>query len=105
MEEQKNNGKTVSLNENQDAGQEKKQLTYEQLNEVAVKLYNENSLLKQENSGLKNLAQTINRLDYLLKIVEIGEKAFHGDFLIKCAEEIEEIMTPPTESEEKKEGN
>ena len=100
MEEQKNNGKTVKMQAVKSNENVEEKLSYEKLNEVAQQLFNENNYLKQANAQMQETIQTINRLNYLLKIVEIGEKAFRGEFLVNCVAEIESIMTPPAENSE-----
>ena len=100
MEEQKSKF-TVVKEENPKKEPEK--LSYDKLKEVASKLFNENNYLKQQ---LQNASQTIgmfNRLNYLLKILEIENSAkqwhFNDDFIERCIAEIEQAMTLPEEAE------
>jgi hypothetical protein len=79
-------------------------LTYEQLKDAADKLWNENRYLKQELQRATEFANTINRLDYLFKVVEFANREgaynFSHDFTVKCFEEIEKLLTVPEEGSE-----
>ena len=46
---------------------ETKKLSYDEINNIAQKLYEQNRELQVENLRLKEVIQTINRLDYLMK--------------------------------------
>lgn len=103
MEEQKNSGKEVKLQDigKQQDNKKQEKLSYEDLNNAAIQLSKENQYLKAQ---LKNAAETfnaINRLDYLFKVLEQGSY-FDKLFIGKCTDEIKKIMTPPEESEENK---
>ncbi len=115
MEEQKKESKVVELNtaegKQQDGTQEK--LSYEKLNEIAVQLSNENRYLKQQLQRLTEALNTVNRMDYLLKIVEIDrnsrrcQASFDTEFVESCIGEIQKLMTLPkkeTADEDTKEG-
>lgn len=80
---------------------EKKKLTYEQLNEVANQLVQENMKLKQKCQELY-IADTIKRLEFLFKVVE-STYPFSAEFRDTCAKEIKEFMTPVQENKEDKE--
>jgi hypothetical protein len=98
MEEQKS--KEVKMNP--ENGQQK--LTYDQLKEVADKLWNDNRYLRQELQKATEFANTINRLDYLFKVVEFANREgaynFSSEFTAKCFEEIEKLLTVPEETSE-----
>ena len=101
MEEQKS--KEVKMNP--ENGQQK--LTYDQLKEVADKLWNDNRYLRQELQKATEFANTINRLDYLFKVVEFannGDKYnFSSEFTAKCYDEIEKVLALPEQEPEKNE--
>lgn len=78
---------------------EKKKLTYEQLNEIANQLMQENMKLKQKCQELY-MADTIKRLEFLFKVVE-STYPFDKEFRDTCAAEIKELMTPIQEEENK----
>ena len=80
---------------------EKKKLTYEQLNEIANQLMQENMKLKQKCQELY-MADTIKRLEFLFKVVE-STYPFDKEFRDTCADEIKELMTPVQEKKEDKE--
>lgn len=98
MEEQKENKK-------------KAQLSYEELNNVARQLSEQNNQLQQM---LQNTQNVFRRLDYLFRVVEIKD-FIPDDFKEACIKEIIELMTIPddepvneekaVESEESKELN
>lgn len=100
--EEKNKTKEVKMSvEGGDNSQQK--YTYEQLNEICGKLFNENQYLRQQHQKTMEAVNTINRLDYLLRVIEIESRGkggmFSSDFLIKSAEEVEKILTIPAEEE------
>lgn len=115
MEEQKINSKVVKMQpmaggkqNNKENTQEK--LPYDKLKEVADSLWNENKYLKQQLQGAYETLRAINRLDYLFRVAELSANAstqwhFNDEFISKCFEEIEKIMTIPKEEakEEEKE--
>ena len=61
--------------------------------------------LKEAYSRLRQaeLGNLFTRLNFLIKIVEIGEKHFDAEFITSCVEEIKLTMFP-TEEEETQEG-
>ncbi len=77
---------------------EKKKLTYEQLNEIANQLMQENTKLKQKCQELY-IADTIKRLEFLFKVAE-SSYPFDKEFRDTCANEIKELMTPVQENNE-----
>lgn len=86
MEEQKENKK-------------KAQLSYEELNNVARQLSEQNRQLQQM---LQNTQNIFRRLDYLFRVVEI-KNFIPDDFKEACAKEIIELMTIPDDESENKE--
>lgn len=95
MEEQK---KTKVVNMVANKTEEKKKLTYEQLNDACNQLWQQNKQLVMKNRELEQIALN-KRLDYLFKVVEAGDK-FNSDFVVSCASEIEEALTIPHETNE-----
>ena len=110
MEEQKDN-KEVKLgvvkNENQDNNPPK--YSYDELNKFCSEFYRENQYLKQQLQQASNTLRTIDRLDYLIRIVEADKTTcnwhFSASFMENCIQEIETIMTPPAEEQNKEEEN
>lgn len=90
MEEQK--AKTVEVN----ASQENKKLSYEELNEVCMRLEQQNQYLVRELQKA-NLTNMFKRLDYLFKVVEYSHSFGDAEFVGNCIEEIKEAMTINTE--------
>jgi hypothetical protein len=86
MEEQK--AKTVEMN----ASQENKKLSYEKLNEVCMRLEQQNQYLVRELQKA-NLTNMFKRLDYLFKVVEYSHSFGDAEFVGNCIEEIKEAMT------------
>jgi hypothetical protein len=109
MEEQKINGKEVKLQPvaggKKGAENSQEKLPYEKLKEIADSLWNENRYLKQQLQGATEALRTFDRLDYLFKVVDCASKeskfSFHPDFVAKCFDEIEKVMTPPEQKEKK----
>ena len=110
------NTKTVKLGEQ--PKEEKKELSYTELQDVAEKLFNQNKQFAAQNSQLKQQLQAVNesrfltRLDFQIRIVDIankgGEYRFSPEFIDKTIAEIEESMTIKEESnggEQEKQGN
>lgn len=75
----------------------KKELSYEELKNVAGQLSQQN---QQLNMMLQqaNMTNMFKRLDYLFKVLELKD-CFNSDFVIKCSDEVVEMMTPPVEEE------
>lgn len=86
MEEQKENKK-------------KAQLSYEELNNVARQLSEQNRQLQQM---LQNTQNVFRRLDYLFRVVEIKD-FIPDDFKEACVKEIIELMTITDDESENKE--
>ena len=105
MEEQKEN-KVIKIDVSDEKSKDQKKLTYEQLNGVCNKLYQENQYLKGQLQQASETIGLFNRLDYLFKVVALANKQseyhFSSDFVIACYQEIEQAMTPPEKGEEEK---
>ena len=99
MEEQ-NKSKVVKMNAGNNKSEEKKKLSYEQLNDACNQLFQQNQQLARRNRELEGFAMN-KRLDYLFKGLEFSNN-FSSDFVGNCASEIEEAMTIPQEVEEHK---
>ena len=76
---------------------EEKKLRYEQLNEIAHQLSEQNRELYQKVQEM-NMANIFKRLDYLFKVVDLSVE-FKQEFVNKCKEEITTLMTLPKEEE------
>lgn len=76
----------------------KKELSYEELKNVAGQLSQQN---QQLNMMLQqaNMANMFKRMDYLFKVLE-HKLCFNSEFVIACSDEIKELMTPPVENED-----
>ena len=99
MEEQK--GKIVEMQPTTKETKGTEKMSYEQLEQVAHQLSEQARQLytQLQKSNLNNMFK---RLDYLFKVVENGN-IFNKDFLDKCINEIENIITVPEEVVEEKE--
>ena len=95
MEEQKK--KVVEMKPQE---QRSEKMSYEQLENVAHQLSEQNRQLFAKLQEL-NMANVFKRLDYLFKVVENGHM-FKQDFLEKCIAEIESLIEVP-EQEDKPE--
>ena len=67
------------------------------LTEKLNKAYKDNQYLVNRLNGINN---TFTRLNYLFKVLE-NSQHFNSDFIIKCAEEIENTITVPEEIDTK----
>lgn len=101
----------TSGQENPEAKQEQKRLSYDELRNIAAQLDQQCQMLSRQNSELRDrLAQTNGieaRLHYMFKILE-NKFAFDEDYIIEVADEIKDIMTikndaPENTEEEQKE--
>ena len=80
---------------------EQKKLSYEELQNVASQLSQQN---QQLNIMLQqaNMTNIFKRLDYLFKVLE-NKNCFDSDFVIICADEIKDIITGPVEENQEEE--
>lgn len=90
MEE--NKAKTVEMKT------EKKKFSYEELNDIASQLSQQNQQLYAQLQRV-NMTNAFRRLDYLFKVVENGAW-FTQEFLDNCISEIEESLTIKEEDTE-----
>lgn len=73
--------------------EEKKKLSYDELENVANQLSEQSrSLYKKLQEA--NLTNIFKRLDYLFKVIEFKE-SFDPDFINMCIDEIEGVLTIP----------
>lgn len=77
---------------------EQKKLSYEELQNVAGQLSQQNQQLNMMIQQA-NMTNMFKRLDYLFKVLEFRE-CFDSDFVIICSEEIKSMINPEEESEE-----
>ena len=94
MEEKE--GKVVEMGK-----REPQKLSYEQLENVAHQLSDQNKQLYQalQKANVDNLFK---RLEYLFKVLE-QDHHFPDEFITKCAEEIVSMITIPEKEEETEE--
>lgn len=76
-----------------------KELSYEELKNVAGQLQQQNIQLRQalQRANYENLFR---RLDYLFKVIE-NSAVFSEEFVVSCVEEIEDSIKVPEESDTK----
>ena len=77
---------------------EKKKFSYEELNDIASQLSQQNQQLYAQLQRV-NMTNAFKRLDYLFKVVENGA-LFTPEFLDNCISEIEESLTIREENTE-----
>lgn len=75
-----------------------KKLSYDELENIAQQLSNQNRELYMKVQEL-NAENMFKRLDYLFKVVE-NEIAFPQAFINNCVEEIQDMITLPKEEKE-----
>lgn len=76
----------------------KKELTYQELQNVASQLSEQNQKLKHTIQEM-NFTNILNRLTFLFKVVE-NAKVFSEKFSADCIKEIEDLMTLPENKKE-----
>ena len=78
--------------------------TYEQLNDICVKLFQENQTLKKQLEQAIETLKSCNRLDYLFRVLDLyysnktSALTFNNSFIGNCLSEIEEAITVPTDN-------
>ena len=92
------------MEDNKTINENAKKPTYEELEaamynltEKLNKAYKDNQYLVNQLNGINN---TFTRLNYLFKVLE-NSQHFNSDFIIKCADEIENTITVPEEIDTK----
>lgn len=92
------------MEDNKTINESAKKLTYKELEaamynltEKLNKAYKDNQYLVNQLNGINN---TFTRLNYLFKVLE-NSQHFNSDFIIKCADEIENTITVPEEIDTK----
>ena len=92
------------MEDNKTINENAKKPTYEELEaamynltEKLNKAYKDNQYLVNQLNGIND---TFTRLNYLFKVLE-NSQHFNSDFIIKCAEEIENTITIPEEIDTK----
>lgn len=79
------------------ASEQPKQLSYDQLKNIAGQLQQQNMQLRKALVE-GNYTNMFKRLDYLFKVMEFAHM-FSDDFVQKCSAEIESTVTIPDNSE------
>lgn len=89
------------MEENKVKNERPEKMSYEQLENVAHQLSEQNRQLymKLQSANMTNLFK---RLDYLFKVIENSDK-FNKEFGNKCLTEIESSMTIPEEESKEEE--
>ena len=80
------------------APEQPKQLTYEELRNIAGQLQQQNMQLRRALNDL-NYKNMFERLNYLFKVMEFSHM-FSDEFVGKCVTEIESLMTIPEDTPE-----
>lgn len=77
--------------------QVREKMSYEQLENVARQLHEQLQRAGQEIQRL-NMGNVFQRLNYLFKVTKYSDK-FSKEFVDKCVDEIESLLTIPEEEE------
>lgn len=80
------------------ASEQPKQLSYEELRNIAGQLQQQNMQLRRALNDL-NYKNMFERLNYLFKVMEFSHM-FSDEFVGKCVTEIESLMTIPEDTPE-----
>ena len=75
-----------------------KQLSYEDLKNIAGQLQQQNMQMRKALSEL-NYENMFKRLDYLFEVIKVPHM-FNDEFVGKCAEEIQSMLTIPEKDKE-----
>ena len=75
-----------------------KQLSYEDLKNIAGQLQQQNMQMRKALSEL-NFENMFKRLDYLFEVIKVPHM-FSDEFVSKCAEEIQSMLTIPEKDKE-----
>lgn len=75
-----------------------KQLSYEDLKNIAGQLQQQNMQMRKALSEL-NYENMFKRLDYLFEVVKVPHM-FSDEFVSKCTEEIQNMLTIPEKDKE-----
>lgn len=75
-----------------------KQLSYEDLKNIAGQLQQQNMQMRKALSEL-NYENMFKRLDYLFEVIKVPHM-FSDEFVSKCAEEIQSMLTIPEKDKE-----
>ena len=75
-----------------------KQLSYEDLKNIAGQLQQQNMQMRKALSEL-NYENMFKRLDYLFEVVKVTHM-FSDEFVSKCTEEIQNMLTIPEKDKE-----
>lgn len=78
------------------ASEQPKQLSYEELRNIAGQLQQQNMQLRRALNDL-NYKNMFERLNYLFKVMECSHM-FSDEFVGKCVAEIESLMTIPEDT-------
>ena len=108
MEEQKNN-KVVKLETANKVNKAEKEenppkYSYDELKKFCDEFYQENQYLKQQLQQASTTLRMFNRLDYLLRVIEVnnsqGNWHFSDEFMTDCMKEVEAAMAAPEKAEQ-----
>ena len=77
---------------------QKKELTYDELKNVAGQLQQQNKFLIEQLQK-NEYADLHKRIEYLFKVIEYG-LSFSDPFVADCVKEIEDILTVPKEDKQ-----
>lgn len=75
-----------------------KQLSYEDLKNIAGQLQQQNMQMRKALSEL-NYENMFKRLDYLFEVIKVPHM-FNDEFVSKCTEEIQSMLTIPEKDKE-----
>lgn len=74
------------------------ELSYEELKNVAVQLQMQNVKMREVITQLSGAVNAQQRIEYLLKVINVAHM-FKPEFIQKCVEEVEQLMTLPEKEE------
>lgn len=94
--------KKVEMKSSVNSGKQNEKLTYEQLEQVANSLNQRCNLLYQQLQKAQNTIAEFNEIGVLLEILKQAEH-FNSEFVDRCSNKIEELITKALDNSEKQE--
>ena len=85
-----------------EATQEQKKISYDELEKIAIQLKNENNALGGRLQSAYKVISEFNDLELLLSIIDKA-KSFDGSFVTRCSNKVQEIVTKMLDESEKNE--
>lgn len=94
--------KSKNVKMKNEAIQEQKKISYDELEKIAIQLKNENNALGGRLQSAYKVISEFNDLELLLSIIDKA-KSFDDSFVTRCSKKVQEIVTKMLDESEKNE--